>query len=312
MASLTSAYTPGDRAHLVELGSRLAAPAGLEELPDRLRLRVDVPEHLGEAVVELPCDSLPLLEHGAVENLGMEAHILDCERDPLADALEHTTLGGALERRLRAGGDGKDPDRPRRAAQRERAEGLQAEALDLRVPEPGIDASVVDDDDRLSLRGGAGKTVAEEEPRPGRERLTPEPAEPLEGERAALHAPELGRLGRRDRDDRVQRLVEHRREVDGRGSGPPHGEERGQLGVPLVGACDELGQLAVLAEHASLEILDEGEDDRCEGEHAHREDRRERVDRRCLVQPLVEGRAQQADEDHERRERQHDREPLQA
>ena len=151
-------------------------------------------------------------------------------------------------------------------------------------------------------RGGGGTAIRT---------LSSDAPEALEREAPALREPDLGDLGRRDRDDRVECLVEHRRQL-GRGRGTSHGEQRGELGILPVRAREEVRELAVLVDHARLQVLDEGEHDGREGEDAHGEDRREEEQPRRLVQPVVEGRPQQDDERDERRERQHDREPLQA
>jgi hypothetical protein len=170
----------------------------------------------------------------------------------------------------------------------------------------------VGDDDGCRQRSGPGKPFAKEEPRPRPERFFSDSTEAFERQAPALHEPELGRLRRCDREDRVERLVEHLGQIDGRCRRAPDGEKRRELGVLLVRARDQVGESPILIDDARFEILDEGEDDRREGEDAHGEERSQEQEPRGLVQPVVERRAQQEDEHQERREGQHDREPLQA
>ena len=80
---------------LLHGGERLAGgldPPGVEQLPDRERLRVDVAEDLSEPVVQLTADALPLLEHGGVEHTLVQAGVLDRDRHLLADPLEQPKL----------------------------------------------------------------------------------------------------------------------------------------------------------------------------------------------------------------------------
>ena len=117
--------------------------------------------------MQLASDPFALLEDRAVENQLVQPGVLDRERDPVADPLEQPALVRALERSLAASCNSEHPDRPRGAAERKRAERLQAQRCHLVVREPRIHASVVDDDDRRGRcrdaeaprRGGGGTAI---------------------------------------------------------------------------------------------------------------------------------------------------------
>ena len=197
-------------------------------------------------------------------------------------------------------------------AEWKRAERLQPERGDLLALEAWIETGVVDDDCRACIRGRPGQPLADEKAGPRSEGGGPHSTEALQGEQASVREPELGRLRRRDGKNRLERLVEHVRQLDRGGRRAPDGEECGQLGVLPVRAREEIGELAVLVEDARFEALDEGEHDRCEREDAQREQTGQEEDSGRLVQPIVQGRPQQDHEHEESCERQHDREPLQA
>ena len=118
--------------------------------------------------------------------------------------------------------------------ERQGAERLQAELRDVPAEEVGIGRRVVDDDGRALLDGEAGQPLARREAVSHPQRLGADAALALQRERALVgRQPDLGRLGRSHAEDRVERLVEHLRELDGRGCRLPDGEDGRELTVAL-------------------------------------------------------------------------------